>query len=227
MRLLLILALCSAISHGSALNCMKVLYSSKLSKNFNETVAHAVHSMTVQGLRIFTESASEHNTIPTVDHDINMPGGRKLVRDNAPDDPVGSDFRTREMNVLDKILTNLGSSNDGLGENWSPIERVAHAFHMWDLWTKIHDVYVTSGPPSRDVCHCLLDTHKNGIYKAVLWVADHYKTGTPITLLNKDITKLTDATSWAEWKERLLYYYTEAALLDAAMYLHCVAETLK
>jgi hypothetical protein len=40
-------------------------------------------------------------------------------------------------NVLDSILSNLGSHNDGLGPNWSAVERVAHSFHMWDLWMKV------------------------------------------------------------------------------------------
>jgi len=59
---------------------------------------------------------------------------------------------------------------------------------------------------------------------AVSWVADHYKTGTPITLLDRPIPKLTDAASWAVWKDRLLHYYTPEALHDAAMYLYCVAQ---
>ena len=33
--------------------CRSVLLDAGFSKNFNETVAHAVHSMTVQGLRMF------------------------------------------------------------------------------------------------------------------------------------------------------------------------------
>ena len=59
---------------------------------------------------------------------------------------------------------------------------------------------------------------------AVKWIADHYKTGTPITLLNRPIPKLVDAGSWQVWKDRLLHYYTPAALRDAAMYLHCISK---
>ena len=55
----------------------------------------------------------------------------------APSDPWGSDYSTDTMNIIDHILSNVGKSNDGLGEFWSPIERVVHNFHMWDLWVKI------------------------------------------------------------------------------------------
>lgn len=69
---------------------------------------------------------------------------------------------------------------------------------------------------------CLRDTRANGIKAAVEWVANHYETGTPITLLNRPIPKLTDAQAWSVWKARLLHYYTPAALHDAAVYLYCV-----
>ncbi len=59
---------------------------------------------------------------------------------------------------------------------------------------------------------------------SVEWVADHYKSGTPITLLNRPIPKLADASSWKVWKGRLLHYYTTQALADAAQYLYCATQ---
>ncbi|XP_046341457.2 uncharacterized protein LOC124122415 [Haliotis rufescens] len=220
-RVILCVVAVAAATHAASIDCTKTLISGGMSKNFNETVAHAIHSMTVQGLRMFSKHASEDNNVPTVNHDLS---GVKLVRPYAPNDLLGSDFRTHSMNTIDKILSNLGKPTDGLGDNWSPIERVVHNFHMWDLWTRILDVYKTmeKTTPSDSVCRCLLDTRRNGIHKAVQWVADHYKTGTPITLLNRSIPKLADAASWAIWKDRLLHYYTLPALTDAATYLHCV-----
>lgn len=58
------------------------------------------------------------------------------------------------------------------------------------------------------------------------WVADHYATGTPITLLNRPIPKLTDAASWAVWKDRLLHYYDVSSLVDAATYIYCVTKDM-
>ena len=66
-----------------------------------------------------------------------------------------------------------------------------------------------------DLCECLLDT-TSGIYQAVHWVAEHYKSGTPITLLNGHIPKPKNAKSRKVWKKRLLYYYKRPSLYVAA-----------
>lgn len=195
-----------------------------LSSNFNETVAHAIHSLTVEGLRLFNPKATEKNQVPTVNHDISA---AQKVLPYAPADPIEGDYATWTMNTLDKILSNVGIDDDGLGPNWSAIERTAHKFHMWDLWMKALQIYkmrVEPNPPNDNTCECILDVGSNGIYAAVHWVADHYKSGTPITLLNRPIPKLTDAKSWSVWRERLLHYYTQPALFDAATYIYCATK---
>ena len=56
------------------------------------------------------------------------------------------------MNTIDRILSQIGKSDDGLGSYWSPIERVAHVFHMWDLWYEVLNVYndeVVGKPPKQ------------------------------------------------------------------------------
>ncbi len=204
--------------------CHKLLIDAGFSKNFNETIAHTIHSMTVQGLQMFNPRATEDNHIPTVNMDRRAPD---KVIPYAPNDPVGSDFSTFSMNTIDKILSNVGMDNDGLGPNWSPLERVAHKFHMLDVWNRVHSVYqskVVASPPTDEICDCLMDTKGNGIFQAVKWVSDHYDSGTPITLLNRPIPKLTDADSWAVWKARLLYYYRPHSLDDAAQFLYCATK---
>lgn len=110
----------------------------------------------------------------------------------------------------------------------SPVERLAHLFHMRDLHTKmLEDMEaVKTSPPSARTCACLTAVQSNGIFTAVEWIAQHYKTGTPITLLNRPIPKLVDAASWQVWKERLTHYYTPAAIRDATLYMHCVTKDL-
>lgn len=75
-----------------------------------------------------------------------------------------------------------------------------------------------------DLCGCLMDTPSNGILQAVHWVAEHYKSGTPITLLNRPIPKLKDADSWKIWKRRLLYYYKRPSLYDSSVFLYCATK---
>ncbi|CAG2223987.1 uncharacterized protein [Mytilus edulis] len=224
MRVFLAVLIVGVATAAPSQFCKDIFPISGLSKNFNETIAHAIHSLTVEGLRIFHPQATSVNHIPTVNHDLRQPN---KVLSNAPSNPIGQDFETDSMNVLDNILSNLGSHNDGLGPNWSGLERVAHSFHMWDLWMKIFNSAwktVKANPPHKELCKCVLDVENNGIKTAVGWVANHYKSGTPITLLNRAIPKLVDATTWTVWKNRLLHYYTDEALKDAATYLHCATQ---
>jgi len=203
-------------------SCTPRLKEAGLSPRYNETIAHAIHSMTVEGLQLFSPAFDQVNNVPTVNKDLS--NRNRMVLDWAPSDPWGNDFTMRTMNIIDNVLSKVGTTDDGLGPHWTPMERVAHVFHMWDLWmtirTKSYPI-VEASPPAEDVCVCLKDTKNNGIYNAVSWVAEHYLTGTPITLLNRAIPPLHDASSWAVWKERLLHYYKEDALLDAAMYIYC------
>ena len=114
--------------------CSDILNVAEISARFNETIGHAIHSMTVEGLKLFDEFATETNKIPTVNQDLSQ---LTKVLPFAPHDKTGTDFTTPVMNIIDKILSNIGNAKDGLGPHWSPIERVAHVFHMWDLWFKV------------------------------------------------------------------------------------------
>ena len=60
--------ICSKAAANSPCSSLYVSYD--LSPNFNETIAHSIHSMTVQGLRLFNPLATEDNRVPTVNHDI-------------------------------------------------------------------------------------------------------------------------------------------------------------
>lgn len=204
--------------------CPIVLREAGYSVNYNETIAHAIHSMTVEGLQLFNPRATEKNSVPTVNMDRHS---ELKVVPYAPQDALGDDFFSSPMKTVDKILMNVGKDNDGLGSYWSPLERVVHKFHMWDVWMKVKDTYdskTLENPPTDQVCDCLLDVHSNGIYDAVTWVSDHYDQGTPITLLNRPIPKLTDAATWQVWRERLLWYYKEGNVEDAANYLFCATK---
>ena len=70
-----LLVFCILGAHSAAVkdekvSCNELYYSSHLSEKFNETIAHTIHSMTVQGLRMFNPKATVENNVPTVNHDI-------------------------------------------------------------------------------------------------------------------------------------------------------------
>lgn len=62
----------AAVSAEPSQICREAFYKSGLSTNYNETIAHAVHSMSVEGLRLFDPMASEQNKIPTVNQDLSQ-----------------------------------------------------------------------------------------------------------------------------------------------------------
>jgi len=66
--LLIAALLCSSAAAQSS--CSELYASYDLSRNFNETIAHTIHSMNVQGLRLFNPQATENNRVPTVNHNI-------------------------------------------------------------------------------------------------------------------------------------------------------------
>lgn len=45
------------------------------------------------------------------------------------------------MNTVDMVLSQIGQPTDGLGPNWSPLERIVHKFHMKDLWERLRVEY--------------------------------------------------------------------------------------
>ena len=45
------------------------------------------------------------------------------------------------MNIVDKVLSDVGQPNDEFGPNWSPLERIVHKLHMRDLWKKLRANY--------------------------------------------------------------------------------------
>ncbi|CAF0755041.1 unnamed protein product [Adineta steineri] len=215
------LAVANGIAHP---RCAMQLRAAGLSPALNVSIAHAIHSMTVQGLQLFNPNANEHNTIPTVNHNLHDKEGIKVLM-YAPNDPLPTDYFGFTMNMIDKILAMVGKSDDGLGKHWSSTERLVHKFHMWDLWLRLQkEVSELSPKPSSAVCKCVLDVQSNGVLKAVQWIAAHYESGTPITLLDRPVPKLVDSVSWDFWKNDLLHYYTPEALHDAAVYLHCATK---
>lgn len=60
---------------------------------------------------------------------------------HAPEDPLPAGYITVPMRTIDKILSHVGIADDGLGPNWSPTERIAHVFHMLDLWERVRQEY--------------------------------------------------------------------------------------
>eukprot|EP00658_Telonema_sp_P-2_P052809 TRINITY_DN410_c0_g1_i12.p1 TRINITY_DN410_c0_g1~~TRINITY_DN410_c0_g1_i12.p1 ORF type:complete len:230 (+),score=70.45 TRINITY_DN410_c0_g1_i12:222-911(+) len=202
-------------------SCKVALWESGVSTRFDETVAHAIHSITLNDLRKFNPRVPTANGVPTVNRAIALSPKDRVVRD-APEVTLPEDFTTHAMRLFDNTLAHATDRSDGLGDNWNTLERVAHMLHMNDLWARVGQEYPTIQNVSDAGCACITDTGVNGIEARLLWIAEQYTHDTPISLheWGTKIPKLTLST-WPEWKKRLAYYYDTPSLKDAAVYLHC------
>ncbi|KAF6032537.1 hypothetical protein EB796_009138 [Bugula neritina] len=202
--------------------CAQLYEENGLSPNFNETIAHAIHSLTLNELRKFNPLAEELNGVPVVNPRLNDPTETERVIPHAPEEEINKNFVSEAMNTIDSVMSQVGQSGDQFGTNWPLVARIVHKFHMKDTWAKIKEEFDLMKQPSKDLCVCLKDTKKNGIFQAVDWVARQYRTAPLFTLLNKPLPKLKDAKSWEVWRARLVQYYDSQAITDAATYLSCV-----
>lgn len=48
-----------------------------ISSRYHESIGHAIHSLSVQGLRIFDPSATKNNDVPTVN--MNLSANKKVI----------------------------------------------------------------------------------------------------------------------------------------------------
>lgn len=60
-----------------------------MSKNLNETIAHAIHSLTLNELRKFNPNARADNGVPVVNPRLNDPTTSDRVILNAPEEMIG------------------------------------------------------------------------------------------------------------------------------------------
>lgn len=93
-----------AVAHGyaSPARCAMHMRAFGLSSTLNVSIAHAIHSMTVQGLQLFNPRANENNGIPTVNHNLHDISGEKVLM-YAPNDALPSDYFGFTMNMVDKV----------------------------------------------------------------------------------------------------------------------------
>ena len=61
-----------------------------MTEKFNETVAHAIHSMTLNALREFEPTAKVENGVPVVNPRLNDPAETELVIPHAPEEKLGN-----------------------------------------------------------------------------------------------------------------------------------------
>jgi hypothetical protein len=154
--------------------CKDFLTTAGVSPKFAGSVAHAVHSMTLKDLKKFYPSASQNNKVPTVNKNLTAPEAILLY---APDESINAEsnsFITDGMNVLDTVLSRMDNKFWGI-KNYSPLEKLVHAFHMKEVWARALNEYqlIEKNPPKNveNVCRCALDIERNGIIQIMKFLA--------------------------------------------------------
>jgi len=150
------------------IDCVAVMKNSGLSDMFGEIVAHGIHSLTVEDLRMFEPTATEKNNIPTVNKDLQSD---VAILPNAPM-AQSSPFSTSAMRVVDNVMSHMDSLSYDMRMH-STLEKLIHALHMKDLWSETKIAYnaVKEKPPTKQTCSCVRDLNSNGVVKLLRLMA--------------------------------------------------------
>jgi len=151
-------------------DCTAILKTAGVSERFPGVVAHGIHSMNVQQLRLFKSDVTEKNSIPTINMDLT---DNAALLPNAPDIAVdGPSFKTDGMRAVDRVLSHMDNSKYDI-KLYKPLERLVHALHMQEVWfeTRVEFEKIKLNPPSVDVCRCARDVENNGIMKMMRFIA--------------------------------------------------------
>jgi len=106
--------------------------------------------------------------VPTVDHDLRS---EQAIISYAKDIKASDNkLRTEGMKVLDMVITHMNDNHwDIVG--FTALERVAHIFHMREMWAHTKDEFDRIKKPSDVVCKCAMNVDNNGIMKMLRFVA--------------------------------------------------------
>jgi len=151
--------------------CQLVIKQGNLSQDFAYSVAHGVHWLTLDDLRLyFNSEANTTNSIPIINQDMMSD---TPIQESAPLLNLTTNFTTIGMQVLDRILSHMDNQHYE-GTNMDLLRRIIHGFHMHEVWSQTSLVYQQiklSPPEDKHLCPCLTDIEINGIYKRLRLMA--------------------------------------------------------
>jgi len=143
--------------------CPTVLSEVGIDLYFGDTIAHTIHSLTLEDIRYyFKKDATVDNGIPTVNLDLTPNVTRVLS--HAPPSGYDLSFKTIALRHTDQVLSKMSTKDWGI-TGYSVLERLVHAQHMAELWERSRRHYENFvwSPPSRKVCRCMRRIDENGV----------------------------------------------------------------
>lgn len=165
LSILLCLFLCGSVlgTENKTDLCREVFEVHNISTIFPKAVAHSTHSITLDDLQFyFDENIGEENGVETVNLDLT---GDPPILPNAPPAEM-SPLVTRGFQTVDRVLSHMDNKN-WMAKHYNTLERIVHAFHMQEIWTKASKAYqeFRDNPPNDEICDCVTDTDANGIHE--------------------------------------------------------------
>jgi len=231
--------------------CDVVLKANGISDRFPGVVAHGIHSLTVEDLRMhFNPSVGIINNVPVVNPDLSS---NQPILHDAPE-AEASPFRTEAMRVIDRVLSHADNKDFDV-RGYNALERVTHAMHMREVWTEAGEKYslLVRSPVPKEVCACAMDIEQNGVMdilrfialkirepalvygkhvivkeKVYNWEGNVYSYGfgatSPSAILNGQettIPPLQNQTSWEFWKNFMIKNMVPTDPRELAVFVYC------
>jgi hypothetical protein len=244
-----LLALVSLSSARSAQECTVQMSKAGFTEDFGSAVAHGVHAITVEDLKVFNPLVNETNCVPVVN--VDMTSDEPILRSAQSIHILpGGTFKSQGMQMIDRVLSNMDRKDYDFDRS-STLERVAHALHMSDCWQmaliEYHKLVNNNAP--KDICPCMLDVDSNGVLthlrvlalnfrEPTLIYGDHIDGHYAINRLNYVYNKvksnasvmhkssealppLTSTDTWAQWKGQMMSAMDPKDDYALAYFLYC------
>lgn len=169
MKLLLVCMLVAAAVAGKDKKnqCANVMKKGGLSKDFAKHVSHAIHSLSVEDIKMyFNKNVDQTNNIPVVNP---MLREQPRVLANAPFMGYDEEFVTDGMKHFDVIMRGVNMPGWKL-HSFELLERLSHVYHMSEIWAAAGKRYrkiVNRGKidTRSELCDCVRDMEENGLAK--------------------------------------------------------------
>jgi len=215
--------------------CSSILKTAVNTDRFPGVIAHGIHSITVEDLRLFKSDVSTENGVPTVNMDLtsDVP-----ILQNAPNGDI-SPFKTPGLRAVDYVLQHMSNANFGI-KQYTPLERLVHALHMQEIWNEALAPYkaLEANPPSKQLCSCIKKVEENGIMDMLRYIALKIKAGeyfvTGTLMIEKGNSQhngmeskqkeaavhIINEDKWNTWKADMMQMLPSDNT-DLALYLYC------
>eukprot|EP00092_Neocalanus_flemingeri_P007156 GFUD01007731.1.p1 GENE.GFUD01007731.1~~GFUD01007731.1.p1 ORF type:complete len:504 (-),score=114.69 GFUD01007731.1:154-1665(-) len=142
--------------------------------SFPASVAHGVHSLTVEDVRFyFNPNVGDQIKIPTINQ--NLSGD--VLLEYLPNAHYDEEFTTMAMKNLDMVMRNMNNEDFSI-RGLNTLEKISHVLHMQELWQeagKAYQEFAKNPPMDPKFCACVGDVGENEVLDAMIQMAERIR----------------------------------------------------